>query len=171
MGSAEMDETATVFSSLTGDPTCVLRGHTAPITCIAIAGRLVLTGSKDRSARLFDIETGRQVKVFKSHRAPITSVALSHNGIRALTGSVDHTACVWNVATGRLIIELGASEEKETKFSVALGRKIETSKGHTTKVLAVALSHDGSLALTGSADATARCVVVHFWPCAIRHTR
>ena len=153
---SEFDDSALVLDASTGEQVFMLRGHTARVTAVAIAGRLVLTGSADRSARLYDLTTGRQIKHFKWHRAPVSAVALSHNGLRALTGSTDHTACVWNIPLGRLACELGKSDVKETKFSVALGRKIEVRQGHHSQILSVALAHDGSVALTGAVDCVAR---------------
>ena len=59
----------------------------------------------------------------------VTSVAFSPDGKTALSGSGDHTARLWDLATGREI------------------RKLE---GHSNGVCSVAFSPDGKTALSGS---------------------
>jgi hypothetical protein len=65
----------------------------------------------------------------RAHWASITSVALSGDGKRVLTGSVDQTARLWDVGSGKTI---------------------RTFAGHTAFVDAVALSGDGKRVLTGT---------------------
>jgi WD40 repeat protein len=65
----------------------------------------------------------------------VTSVAFSQDGRFVLTGSDDHTARLWDVATGL---------------------QIRAYVGHTDEVTSVALSPDGRSLLTGSEDKTAR---------------
>jgi WD40 repeat protein/serine/threonine protein kinase len=69
------------------------------------------------------------------HEMPVTAVAFSPNGTRVLTGSADHTARLWDAATGK-----------------TLGEPMRHGGG----VNAVAFSPDGTRVLTGSADHTAR---------------
>ncbi len=72
--------------------------------------------------------------ILVGHSCFISSVAISGDGQYALTGSLDKTARLWHVKTGRTI-----------KLLV----------GHTQRVNAVALSPNGKYALTGSKDRTA----------------
>jgi WD40 repeat protein len=69
------------------------------------------------------------------HRSWVSSVAFSPDGTRVVTGSFDHTADLWDVASGRELHEL---------------------IGHTDNVTSVAFSADGRWVLTGSNDSTAR---------------
>lgn len=73
--------------------------------------------------------------VQRGHSADINAVAISPDGRLLLTGSSDHTACLWDMASGR---------------------ELRCFVGHAEPVLAVAFSPDGRLALTGSLDRTAR---------------
>jgi WD40 repeat protein len=76
-----------------------------------------------------------EIKVQLGHSTAITSVALSPDGKYALSGSGDHTARLWDIATGR---------------------ELRAFVGHSQEVCSVAFSPDGRLALTGSMDSTVR---------------
>ena len=69
------------------------------------------------------------------HTDLITSVAFSPDGQYVLSGSVDKTMKLWEVATGR---------------------EIRAFKGHESTVESVAFSPDGKFALSGSFDRTIR---------------
>jgi WD40 repeat protein len=62
-------------------------------------------------------------------------LAYSPDGKIILTGSWDHTARLWDIATGAQLREL---------------------KGHTDGIFSVAFSPNGKTVLTGSGDRTAR---------------
>jgi WD40 repeat protein len=114
-------------------------GDWGEIGALAISpnGRLLATaGREDLSARLWDIKTLLQVQEFVGHTLPVTSIAFSPNGQRLLTGSLDCTARLWDIITGKPI---------DPPF-----------EGHREPVMAVAFSPDGQHIVTGSSDATAR---------------
>jgi len=69
------------------------------------------------------------------HTAAVCALTISPDGRQALTGSIDRTARLWDMATG-----------KERRGF----------RGHTQTVLSVAFSPDGQRALTGGLDQTAR---------------
>jgi WD40 repeat protein len=71
----------------------------------------------------------------EAHIDQIRKVAFSPNGQRVVTASDDHTAGVWTVPEGRLLLKL---------------------QGHTAVVEAAVFSPDGDLLATSSADGTAR---------------
>lgn len=74
-------------------------------------------------------------KPFEGHKGHIHGIAFAPDGKRALSGSEDGTARLWDVATG------------------TEARRFE---GHTNEVTAVTFSPDGARILTGSADRTVR---------------
>ena len=78
---------------------------------------------------------GPLLRTFEGHSDSIDAVALSADGERALSGSADGTAKLWDTGAGTLL---------------------RTFAGHTDWVTAVALSGDGKRVLSGSADGTVR---------------
>lgn len=73
--------------------------------------------------------------ILTGHTDHVNAVAWSPDGTRLATASDDHTARIWDSATGRAVASL---------------------TGHTDMVEDVAWSPDGSRIATGSADGTAR---------------
>jgi WD40 repeat protein len=112
------------------------------------------------------------------HRGPIWSVKLSPNGRFVLTASDDNTACLWELATGQLVLTLPHEQSvKQAAFS-GDGKNILTvcedfavrvwdaSTGHLclpplrheAKVLWAAFSPDGKRIVTCAANGAA-----HLW--------
>lgn len=128
-------------------PVRVLAGHAGTITSVAISadGGRALTGGNDGTVRLWETASGRCLRMMAGHTDMVSSTAISSDGQRAVTcagdpvdprASDDDTAVrVWDLETGRCL---------------------HTLTGHTSRVLSVALSSDGRLALSGSKDRAAR---------------
>lgn len=76
---------------------------------------------------------GPLLRTFEGHSYSVYAVALSKDGKRALSGSLDRTAKLWDTDTGQML---------------------RTFEGHADSVRAVALSKDGKRALSGSDDNT-----------------
>jgi len=73
-----------------------------------VAGNLALSAA-GRTARLWDPRSGSNVRSFSGHRNKITCLALGPEG-ELLTGSLDGTVKVWELATGASQGELGPHE-------------------------------------------------------------
>ncbi|HST19482.1 MAG TPA: WD40 repeat domain-containing protein, partial [Blastocatellia bacterium] len=134
-------------------------------------GRFILTG-----ALLWDAATGQEIRRFVGHPNGVDAVAFSPDGKSILTGgTLDKTACIWNIATGKEIKRLISPNEVRTvayssdgKFiltggntiarlwDAATGREIRSFIGHSAFVVSVKFSPDGRYILTGSIDKTAR---------------
>ena len=124
-----------------------------------------------------DLPQAELVRVFDGHGKGVLSVAFSPDGRQVLTGSIDDTARLWDVATGRELRRLtghgssvysvafspdgrlaltGSWDKTARLWEVATGRELSRLTGHGGNVNSVAFSPDGHLALTGSYDETAR---------------
>lgn len=62
-------------------------------------GKLLATGSYDGIARIWDAE-GHLQSTLIQHRGPIFSLKWNRRDDFLLSGSVDHTAIIWDVKTG-----------------------------------------------------------------------
>jgi WD40 repeat protein len=89
-----------------------------------------------------DAQTGHELIKLEGHTAAVTSVAFSPDGTRALTGSQDNTAKLWDATTGKEILSL---------------------PGHTQEVTSVSFSPDGQNVLTSSRDGTAIIWLARDW--------
>jgi WD40 repeat protein len=99
---------------------------------------LLLTAQRAPSTQPPETTAARpRLVVQLGHAAAVHAVAWSPDGRFVLTGSADHTACLWDAATG---IE------------------IQRYRGHTKAVHSVAFAPDGQTIITGSHDQTIR-----FW--------
>ncbi len=140
-------------------------------------GKQLLTiGGNDAS--LWSLDTRRPTMRFSPHGA-IASAALSPDGKLLVTGSWDHSAKIWDAATGHALRKLEgghtgaintaefspegsevltASDDGTARlWNVATGQLNPVSfAGHTDRVLSATFSPDGSRVLTTSADKTAR---------------
>jgi WD40 repeat protein len=116
-------------------------------------------------------------KTLRGHSAEVVGVAISADGERIASGSMDHTAKVWELASGRELLTLeghtdvilavafspdgqrivtGSFDKTARVWDAASGRELFRLEGHANEVGPVAFSHDGRRILTGSADNTVR---------------
>ncbi len=140
-------------------------------------GRHALTiGGND--AQLWDIHARRPMVRYSPNGA-VASAAISPDGKLIATGSWDHSAKIWDAATGHAIRKLDGGHTgyiNSVEFSpdgrelltasdddTALIWNVETGKqtgiaflGHTARVLSATYSPDGKRVLTASGDKTAR---------------
>jgi eukaryotic-like serine/threonine-protein kinase len=118
-----------------------------------------------------------ELSTLRGHTGPVLAVAYSPEGQRIVTGSADHTAKVWDAASGKELLPLQAHSEpvKSVAFSPD-GRRILTGswdgtarvwdatdgsnslilKGHEAAVFCAAFSPDGERVVTGSQDQTVK---------------
>ncbi len=94
------------------------------------------TAPPSGEAKLWNVETGELVRTIGNHRMLVTDVAFDSAGDRIVTGSLDGTARIHNVATGEFI----TPPLSHQRFAV----------------MDVDFSPDGKLVLTASGDGTAR---------------
>ena len=134
---------------------CEIRGHEADHDVGGLAfspdGKTVATAGTEGVALITHLGSsppGDSVCasiVLQGHNGSINRVAFTPDGQSVITASDDHTARIWEAATGRLTAQL---------------------LGHTGKVRDVSVSPDGKYAATASSDGTAR-----LWEINLTHPR
>jgi WD40 repeat protein len=105
----------------------------------------LVSSSTDNTIRLWDLETGEEERKLIGHEKAVgygglekrkaACVAFSPDGKRIISGGIDSTLRVWDVATGD---------------------QLALFQGHIGGILAVAISPDGHMAATGGIDKTIR---------------
>ncbi len=151
--------------------------HTGFVTCIGTAkdGKRLITGSLDGSAKVFDLESGQEIWSLE-HGGQVNCLAVSRDGKRLATGG-DTRIKTWDLSSGKetesfeaeLVNGLVFGTDSDTLFSahgdkivrqwdLKTGKVTGALKGHTDKVLSLAISPDGKTLLSGGADHTVR-----FW--------
>jgi WD40 repeat protein len=126
-------------------------------------------------ARIFDVESGRLVRELAA--TGVTAASFSPDGLRVVTGSLDHTAAVWRVRDGsrvhlfaehqggvtdalfgpggRLIVTTSADGATRV-WDARTGARVALMLGHVNAVNSASFSEDGKFLITASLDGTAR---------------
>lgn len=175
-GGGALDKTIRLWDAGTGEETSRLAGHTGGVTSAVFTpdGRGILSGSQDHSVRLWDADAGFLLRNRTNHRRDVVAVSLSADGSRAVSAGLDATMCVWAMEDLSEIRRLRMEAQYEDMvtdavlapdglsvissdlvagvhlWDVARAAVVRDFEGHTGNVFAVALSPDGSLALSGA---------------------
>jgi hypothetical protein len=98
-----LDNTAKVWEAETGRELLTLRGHTSPVTSVALSpdGRRLLTGSGDNTAKVWDAQTGRELLTLRGHTSGVSSVAFSPDGRRLFTWDGRGEMRAWSAEDGK----------------------------------------------------------------------
>ncbi|MEP6809770.1 MAG: protein kinase [Chthoniobacterales bacterium] len=112
---ASQDQTTCVWDAATGAQVGRTLHHAGPccIPCFSPDSRALLTTGEDGVAMLWNFRTGELLIPPMRHGRPdldplaiVTSGAFSPDGKQIVTGSLDHTARVWDAASGKEITQL-----------------------------------------------------------------
>lgn len=117
------------------------------------------------------------LKTLRGHTGAVKSVAFSPDGGRIITGSADHTAKIWDMASGEALLTLqghsgsvnaacfspdgvqlltASGDGTARVWDAAHGKELLILKGPTNGILSAAFSSDGRRIVTGAQDGSAR---------------
>lgn len=144
---------------------------------LAVGGRTGAREGADHPIRLYDLANGEIVGLLNGHRDGVLSLDFSPDGRLLVSGSVDDTAIVWDVASRRGLHRLSGhqSDVNAVRFTrdgaevatagddhavrlwrVSDGTQMALMRDHTDQVLALAVSPRTGAIASGALDATIR---------------
>lgn len=180
IGTAGRDKTARVWDTETGNPILVLTGHTRTVSRVSwnSHGTRLASASDDGTARIWNVSVSEELITLSGHESGVWAVEYSaDNDDSIVTASGDGSVRLWDSYTGRTIetiasgrselytvalapaeqlIAIGGRGGEVDVLSMPLKEPIFTLSEHSSSVMDVAFSPDGSLLATASWDGTAR---------------
>jgi WD40 repeat protein len=111
------DFTAKIWYSANGKMLHNLRGHKGFILSAQFStdGNYIVTVSVDKTAKIWELSSGKMLKTMRGHNMQTTvrgnkywggSAEFSPDGKYVVSVSVDKTAKIWEVATGKMLYDL-----------------------------------------------------------------
>ncbi len=77
---------------------------------------MVVNCTHENNIRISDKESGELKNVLKGHKKKVYSAIFNHNDTRVITASLDGTARLWNVSTGKEIYRIDAKRPIQLAF-------------------------------------------------------
>ncbi len=139
----------------------------SPVLCATYSadGTQILAGSDNGRAMIFDAASGQPLVRYLGHTAAINSVAFSPDGRRALTGSSDRTAKLWDTMPPGVVTDAAAAAPADQVAAEIArdGKELLTLAHHDQAVTSVSFSPDGRSILTAGLDGTAMLWLTEPW--------
>jgi WD40 repeat protein len=148
-GGAHPGASLRLWDLATGKEIRQFGGHTKDVRHVAISpdDKQLLSASFDGTVRLWDLRTGKEVRRFDGPGNFVESVSFTPDGKRAV--------CSYGPATAAAVFD----EDPRCSlrlWDLATGKEVKQFKGHSGPVLCLAVSGNGRLLVSGSADGTMR---------------
>jgi WD40 repeat protein len=116
------------------------------------ANRRILVDST--IVRVWSLDCKSESGSLSRHAGVVNYITITPDGKQAISTAEDNTIKLWNLNDGELIV-ISASEDNTLKvWNLNDGSEMLTFRGHTGKVLAVAVTLDGKKAISASEDNT-----------------
>ena len=82
------------------------------MTCLALDGNFLLSGSEDGEVRVWDLHSYMALAVLAIHAAPVEGMLIVPENGLLVTCSTDSTVRVWDYGMGREVAGRAASPER-----------------------------------------------------------
>jgi WD40 repeat protein/transcriptional regulator with XRE-family HTH domain len=174
---ASLDNTSRMFDIATGKTLRIFHSAAAVQSALFTPdGKYVLNTNRD-NVDIWSLKTAPGGMIFSANDRPIRKASFSPDGKLIVTASDDHTARIWNVASGQMLLVLSghtaavtdavfspdgkmiltASADKSARlWDASTGQELSRFEGHTDEVEKVLFSPDGKYVVTASNDGSER---------------
>jgi len=147
--SGSWDRTVRIWRVRFGSCMKVLAGHSGPVTSVALShdGGRVVSGSLDKSMRVWDVSTGKSIQQLGDFSGDFSGflqpgvIFYTISGHRSLKftsdgkcvgGKIDRGKTrVWELETGRVVLELGEEGDTHPASMSANGKAFATFHNHS----------------------------------------
>ena len=134
-----LDRTAKVWDAHTGRLLVNLAGHTDWVYSAAFApgarpvaeapraercGSQLATASQDGTVRTWNIGANGEYRAYTGHLKSIESIVFSDDGSEIATASDDGAARLWDAATGRVLLDVQAHDQRTSQAALQPGRPL-----------------------------------------------
>jgi WD40 repeat protein len=173
--SSSVDRTVRLWNLETGALVHTFAMHAGVITNVAPlpSGRLAISTADDQKLKLFGLGENDDVKVLKGHTGMVSCVAVARDGLTVLSSGPDGLR-LWDCATGCMLWQAAVrgginaiaicrdgktalcAGEQLNLWNIGTGKIVRGFAGHAGSVFCLALSADGTRAVSGGADKTVR---------------
>ncbi|MDP6353796.1 MAG: WD40 repeat domain-containing protein, partial [Planctomycetota bacterium] len=173
--SSSADKTLRVWDLRAGVCLNTLEGHTHAVNAVAVSadGCTAVSASDDKTVRVWDTFSGQCLRTLTGHEEKVLYVSLSANGYRMVSGDTER-GLLWNPSSGECLdtmkglggpavltpdcLSVVAPGPWVSVFDIQQRRKIRHFRAHNQMPMAVAVTADGTTALTGTWDK-----ILHKW--------
>ncbi|KJE89409.1 hypothetical protein CAOG_00883 [Capsaspora owczarzaki ATCC 30864] len=150
------------------------RFHQEAITSLALShdNVLVITGGADNKAIITHSKTGKIIASFEGHTDSVESVAFCSTMPWAASGSLDGTACIWDMSANRVrhtlkhdagvirvqfhptlpLLITASLDHLVRVWDARTGSLLQDLHGHLAEPLDICVSNDGSFLISGGED-------------------
>jgi WD40 repeat protein len=147
LASASYDATIKLWDLNSGQVRQTLQGHSSGVRAVAFSpdGKILVSGSYDTTVKLWDMRSGRVERTLNGHLDYVNALAFSPDGTMVASASDDRAVKLWDAR----IVQHQTTEGHSAHL---LGPVSEHQSAHLGTVHAVALSPDGTIIASASAD-------------------